>query len=156
MLNQDIDLATQPALVRHAFLGTPRRTLLVAGHKLFKFSHDPLFKPDGGVSPWWSSVEPLEDGDPGLEQTLARAARLGVPAADFARARSAVTRQWNKMSGLLLVRLLTPVFGLAGRCASQRYDEGSEFANVMWIGGAWQLYIPNLTPREVAIDTSGA
>jgi hypothetical protein len=152
MLNEDLQLTALPADVRRAFVGKIQRQPLPAGHELYKFTHHPLFKPDGTVTPWWSSVEPLTPEDPGLEGTLKRAADLGVAAAEFVRARTAVTRQWNRMSGLLVVRLLVTVVGFAGRCANQQMDDAPEFANVVFIGGAWQLYIPNLTQREIVLS----
>ncbi len=156
MLNEGLEAAALPSEVRRAFLGNAQKRRFPAGHRLFKFTHHPLFKPDGSATPWWSSVEPVCGTDPGLDGTLARAANLGVPAATYVRARAAVTRQWNQMSGLLVVRLLAPVVGFVGRCASQRFDDSPQFASVVWIGGAWQLYIPNLTRGVIALDREPA
>jgi hypothetical protein len=153
VVNQDIDLATSPADVRRAFLGgTARKQFLGIGHQLYKFTHHPLFKSDGTATPWWSSVRPLDPNDPGLEGTVERAERLGVSAPKFARARTAVRWQWNQMTGLLRARLLVPVYALLGRCAGQPYDEADPLANVVFIGGAWQLWIPNLSQREIVED----
>ena len=153
VVNQDIDIATSPAEVRRAFLGgIARKQLLEIGHQLYKFTHYPLFRSDGTATPWWSSVEPLDPTDPGLVGTVERAKKLGASPTDFARARTAVTRQWNQMRGLLRVRLLVPVFALRGRCASQPYDGASHLANVVFIGGAWQLWIPNLSRREIVAE----
>jgi hypothetical protein len=144
-----VKTAKNRASILGPFFGDIRKRLLPTGHELDKFTDYSLFNPDGAVTPWWFSVEPLEARDPGLEETLDRAQRLGVLPSELMQARGAVTRQWNSMKGFLRVRLLVPVFGFAGRCASQRYDESPAFANVAFIGGAWQLYIPNLTQKEV-------
>jgi hypothetical protein len=151
ILNQDLEFTAAPPEACRAFLGQwAEKRLLPCGYELYKFTHHPLFRPDGTVTPWWSSVKPLTADDPGLAGSLQRGQALGVAPPEFARARTAVTRQWNRMSGLLRARLLVPVYGFAGRCASQPFDEDAAFANVVYIGGAWQLWIPSLTAREIA------
>jgi hypothetical protein len=89
--------------------------------------------------------------DAGLAALLERGVGLGVGAAEFARARSAVTRQWNSMSGLLIARLVQPVYGFIGRCAAQPIDDAVG-PKVVWIAGAWQAYVPNLTPRRIVVE----
>lgn len=153
MRNATIDLASAPPDVRAAFSrGGATRVFLDIGHKLYKFTEYPLYKSDGTVTPWWSSVEPLDDDDPGLAGSRRRAAGLGVSDADFARARSAVTKQWNSMSGLLVARMLVPAFALYGRCRHQPADQSPGMGNVVLIGGAWQLWVPNLTRKDVAAE----
>src|SRR5262249_26203682 len=111
ILNETLDFAHAPADVRRAFLGQmARKRLLPTGHELYKFTNPPLVNFDGSVTPWWSSVAPLNASDPGLSGSLDRAKRLGVAPAEFARAQTAVTLQWNRMSGLLRARLLVGVF----------------------------------------------
>lgn len=150
MLNQDIDFMTLDADARNAFLGVPEKKLLAAGTQLYKFTEHSLYKADGTVTPWWSTVEPIDPTDTGLAVLLERSAALGVSPNEFARARSAVTQQWNSMTGLIIARLNVPAYGMAGRCSSQLYDNSPAFQNVRFIGGAWQVYIPNLTRDEVA------
>lgn len=104
---------------------------------------------NGKATPWWSSVVPINPADTGLDVLLERAARLKTSAASFARARNAVTQQWNSMSGLLVAETMTPVYAFVGRVAHQPYDERPEFSNVVFIGGAIQLWIPNLTASHV-------
>lgn len=120
-----------------------------AGAKFYKFTQHSLTGSSGGVSPWWSGVEPLGPGDPGLAGTLERAERLGVAPKDFVRAQSAVTNQWNSMDGLLVIRLRRPVAGFVGRCAHQPMDQDPAMRNVLWIGGAWQAYLPDLSRGDV-------
>ncbi|MCC6493705.1 MAG: hypothetical protein IT424_11880 [Pirellulales bacterium] len=122
-----------------------------AGTLLYKFTQYGLVGPGGRITPWWSGVEPLAPGDPGLAGALDRAARLGHAAKDYARARSAVTNQWNSMEGLLVIRLVRPASGYVGRCAHQPLDENPQLANVVWIGGAWQAYLPGLSSADATV-----
>jgi hypothetical protein len=153
ILNEQLTFESAASDVRRAFLGQrAERRLLFGGFQLYKFTQYALFKPDGSVTPWWSSVAPLAVGDPGLEGTLERAQKIGANVQQFVRARTAVTNQWNALSGTLRARLVLPVYGFAGRCAGQPFDQDLALANVIYIGGAWQLWIPNLTRKEVNWD----
>lgn len=149
VLNQHLDFASVGADVRRAFLhGQATKRLLTPGTQLYKYTQHGLYRPDGGVTPWWSSVKPLEAGDPGLAVSNQRAAALGATPGDFARARAAVTYEWNPtMDDCLMARLVQPVYGFSGRCAHQRVREGD--AKVFFIGGAYQLWIPGLTRAHV-------
>lgn len=150
ILNYDTEFYAAPIKDLRAFIGQQaKKRLFLPGHEFYKFTHRPIFKPDGTVTLWWSSVKPLAADDPGLAGNLGHAQRLGVPPEEFARARTAVTRQWNRMNGILLVRLLVPAYGFVGRCASQPFDEAADFANVRFIGGAYHVWIPHLTPHAV-------
>jgi hypothetical protein len=72
---------------------------------------------------------------------------------EFARARGAVTEQWNAMTSILKVQLLEPVWGIVGLINAQRAYEDPEhpatLENVLLIGGDYQLCVPNLTPKEI-------
>jgi len=150
ILNQGMAFAAAPHEVRRTFVGERAESrLLPSGFELYKFTQYPLFAASGTVTPWWSSVVPLSGEDPGLIKTLERAKTLETSPDQFARARTAVTRQWNRMDGLLRVRLVMPVYAFAGRCSGQLVDQSPKLANVVFIGGAWQLWIPNLSRREV-------
>lgn len=147
--NHEIYFDAAPPNVKSAFSGgVPMKVLLQPGHQLYKFTQYELFD-DGKASPWWSSVIPINSADTGLDVLLERAGRLQTTAAEFARARNAVTRQWNSMSGLLLAALTVPVYGFAGRVAHQPFDERAAYNNVVFIGGAIQLWIPNLTALHI-------
>jgi hypothetical protein len=151
ILNHDIQFNDAPSDVKAAFSGGPPRKLLLASRtELYKFTQYGLFH-NGHVSPWWSSVLPIDRNDTGLEELLERSGRLGTAAADFARARNAVTKQWNSMSGLLLAVLTSPVYAFVGRVRHQQYDNRPEFHNVVFIGGATQLWIPNLTAAQIRV-----
>jgi hypothetical protein len=148
MLNDSLQFSSLPPDVQSAFIGRSASKLpLQAGTKLYKFTSYPLYGPRG-ITPWWSAVAGFNPQDAGLDEQLKRSAGLGVDVSQFARARSAVTQQWNSMSGLLIAQLTQPVYGFIGRCAAQPMDE--QYGNkVVWIGGAWQAYIPNLTSQEI-------
>lgn len=148
LLNEEIDFQKVAPAVQGAFIGRmAEKRLLAAGTKLYKHTSYSLFGNGGQISPWWSSVVPLSPADPGLAGSRTRAGNLGVTDVDFARARTAVTRQWNEMGRILQVRLTQPVYGFIGRCSGQRLDEN--ISNVVLIGGAHQLWIPNLTLADV-------
>lgn len=148
MLNESLEFSALPPDVQSAFIGRcARKVLLPAGARLFKFTSHPLYGPRG-ITPWWSAVDGFDHQDGGLDDVLQRSAGLGVDVSQFARARSAVTKQWNSMSGLLVAELIAPVYGFVGRCAAQPMDEAYG-SKVVWIGGAWQACIPNLTSQEI-------
>jgi hypothetical protein len=149
-LNEVLTFDAAPADVRRGFrCGRAQKRLLLPGVALYKFTQHPLFDAAGRVTPWWFAVEPLAADDPGLAGALERAKRLGVAPATFVRARAAVTRQWNTLSDLLRVRLLVPVWAFVGRCADQPIDTDPRLANVVFIGGAYQLWVPNLSRCEI-------
>jgi hypothetical protein len=148
MLNSSMAFSNLPASVQAAFIGrSAEKRVLSAGTKLYKFTSHPLLG-GPGVTPWWSFVDSVAPPGERLEDMLKRATNLGVDLSRFTRARSAVTMQWNSMSGLLIARLTQPVYGFVGRCAAQPMDEAFG-PSVVWIGGAWQAYIPNLTSAEI-------
>jgi len=148
-LNETLQFSSAPAEVQRAFAGSmPQKVLLQLGHRLYKFTQYELLH-QGRATAWWSSVKPINSADTGLETLLERAARLGTSPAEFARARNAVTKQWNSMNGLLLAALTSPVYALVGRVAHQQFDERPEYSNVAFIGGAIQLWILNLTAQHI-------
>ncbi|MFK7767233.1 MAG: hypothetical protein AB8B55_08420 [Mariniblastus sp.] len=143
-LNQELDFKDAADDIKAAFTGrVAKKVMLNSGHQLYKFTQYSLSH-HGKVTPWWSSVKPVSANDTGLELLLQRSSNLGVSPAEFARARNAVTNQWNSMTGLLIAQLKVPVYGFVGGVAHQRLDEGD--SKVVFIGGAVQLWIPNLTP----------
>jgi hypothetical protein len=145
ILNEGVSFDSLPADNRQAFNGKGIPRLFPAGWQLYKFTKHPL---SSLMSPWWSSVEPLDTGDPGLKVSLERAARLAVTPQQLARVRSAVTQQWNSMDNLLRIKLTRPVYGFVGRCSSQRVDQDVS-PKVVFIGGAWQVFIPGLARADV-------
>ena len=146
ILNENVTVSQLSAADRACFIGTITPHLFPKGWELYKFTEYPLT--GTSVSPWWSSVRPAAASDPGLAGTLERAKRLKVDPQRFARVRSAVTKQWNGMDRLQTVRLMVPVYGFVGRCSAQRIDK-SLAENVVFIGGAWQVFIPGLARTDV-------
>ena len=142
---------------QRAFLGrTARKVCFFPGVEFYRLSEFELFGPKGTASPWWSAVKPLAADDPGLDGTLQRAAELGLAPSEYKELcprRSGVTNEWNAMNSLLTIRLCNLFGGLSDSCAHQRMhdaDKVPKLHNVVWIGGAWQAYLPNLTRKQAA------
>lgn len=138
--------------VRRAFIGGKPETKerLLASTKLFKWTQYPLVGPKG-ITPWWSFVEDraLVNGKKvdGLRQSQIYAQRLGAQDSRYARTRSAVTQQWNQMTKPLVIELMKNVWGFIGKASGQPEDK--QMANVYLIGGAYQVWIPNLTIAHI-------
>jgi len=148
VLNADLEL--DPKAAATFVGGRAEKVILEAGRELYKFSSYPMKSADGRITPWWASVQPLEGGDPGLKGLLERSGRSGVDPRDFARARSAVSKDWNGLADMIRAALQQPVWAWKGRCAHQRMDNTRpDMANVVFIGGAWQVFIPNLTIAHI-------
>jgi len=153
--NEDLRFDEAPSAVRQAFRGRVEKRLLLPGQQLYKFTQATISGRLGTVTPWWSSVEPMSADDPGLQGVLERAERLGVLPEEFVRARAAVTRQWNTLKNLVRVELQGAIYGFFGQCSAQHADDGSDpdWDNVVFIGGAWQLWIPNLSCSAIEVLT---
>jgi hypothetical protein len=154
-LNDKYDFAKQtPAGHQAAF--TKRfgvhRALLKPGTELYKRTEYNLVH-RGEITPWWNFLHAttvtLSDGRPfsvsGFDVAQARARLLGVSDKAFAQARSAVTQQWNQLTNVLRTRLLVEAYGWFGQNSGMPLDETAPNPRqVMLIGGAYQIYIPNL------------
>lgn len=150
ILNDTIRFEMAPQKVGKAFRRQQAtKKSLQLGHELYKFTAYPLFRPDASVTPFWFSVSPIAPGDTGLAGLQQRSVVLSSEGSVTARARGAVTRQWNPMTGLLGARLVAPAYGFIGQCSGQPIDEAPWLSNVFFIGGAWQLWIPNLTAQTI-------
>jgi hypothetical protein len=139
--------------------GTASRTLLPAGFGLFKFSGYGVIgtRAGAGFSPWWTGVETIPGTDhPGLDGVLAQARQSGMPTVEFARKYYAVKSEWNAlgigqlgMAKILRGHLTQPVYGFVGRCQRMNDEKGPVIQDQhkmhVLAGGAWQIYIPNLT-----------
>ena len=155
VLNETFRFEAAAPTVKRAFLRTPEKIQLRARAQLYKWTNRPLLGPTG-ITPWWSFVEStrLPSGAlaEGFRVAEERAARLGKPHREFARARAAISDQFdNSMSDLLVVTLNEPVWGFAGQASGQPEfrDDQADLRHVILIGGAWQVWIPNLTSRHV-------
>ena len=148
MLNNNINIQSIPEDHRKAFRNKNANPVtLKSNHLLFKFTGNQLFRSDGSVTEWWFSVDPLGNA-PGFTKTYERG---GSNLKEFIRARAAVSKHWgNSLRDLKVIKLKCPVKGLLGQCSGQPFDENEPgYKNVTFIGGEWQVYIPNLTRIEV-------
>lgn len=139
--------------------GGARRTLLPAGFGLFKFSGYGVIgtRAGQGFSPWWTGTEGIPGTDhPGLDGVLELAKASGMPTLEFARTYYAVKSEWNQlgsgqlgMAKVLRGVLVQPVYGFVGRCQRMNNEKGPVVADQhkmhVLAGGAWQIFIPNLT-----------
>jgi len=135
----------------------PVLTRFEAGACVYKWTSYPLVNPKTGrITEYWSAWDSLRIGArviPGFKELRTRYANVGGSVGrpqEFARSRNAVTEQWNPMDSLLKAQFLKPVWGFVGLTAGQRkFNDPSHPAeqdNVFFIGGDYQLVIPNLTP----------
>ena len=122
-----------------AFRGTPQRVLFRPGDKLYRFTSLPAAGFPGNElfnSPWWLPRETFE--------ALTRMAyRSGAPLVDTARARLAVTRQWNPtLEWLAIIELTQSVYGWVGLTRQQPETHGHR--SVLLMGNLEQAYVPGL------------
>jgi hypothetical protein len=155
ILNENLELNRLPDTVRRAFLARPEKVLLKALVRLYKWTDQPLLA-GAGISPWWSFVDAtrLPSGAlaEGFRVAEERARRLGTSHREFARRRAAISEQFgNTMKQLIVVQLITDAWALAGQASGQPEfaKERSNLQHVFLIGGAHQVWIPNLTSQHV-------
>jgi hypothetical protein len=155
VLNENLDVNRLDETVRRAFLRPPERVLLKTATRLYKWSNRPLVG-EHGISPWWSFVESirLPGGaiTEGFRVSEERARRIGRTHREFARSRAAISEQFgNTMARLIVVTLTGEAWALAGQASGQPEfaKARADLRNVCLIGGAYQVWIPNLTPRHV-------
>jgi hypothetical protein len=155
ILNEQLRFDNADATVKRAFLGTPDRVCLRPPDQLYRWTSRPLINGDR-ISPWWSFVHTrrLPSGAlaEGFRVSEERAKRIGRTHREFARARAAISGEFqNDMTTLLLVELTQPVWAFAGTASGQREfgPKKIELQHVYLIGGAHQVWVPNLTRRCV-------
>lgn len=156
MLNDAFRFDDAAPAVKRAFVRAPEKVRVAARRQLYKWTNRPLVGP-WGISPWWSFVEatrlPSGTTADGFRTSEERARRLGKTHRDYARVRSAISDRFeNSMTDLLVVSLVEDVWGFAGQASGQPEfkEELADLQNVLLIGGAWQIWIPHLTPRHVS------
>ncbi len=127
------------------------RKLLPAGTPLWKCTSFGLLNPRGNITEWWvdgNLLAPARDACTRLHCTLQ----------EFARARYAVSYDWNSMDNLLEARLIQPVYAFIGetRGVSSHFERDKSgnvtttpLDNVRLIGGNAQYCIPNLTTAHI-------
>ena len=148
ILNQSAAFDELPHNIQRCFARRGDLHFFPVGTELYKFTDRALGL--GIITPWWSSARPLDSKDPGIDGVFQRAKEMGITPARFARVRSAVTAQWNDMSQFQRIRLTRAIYGFVGVCSNQRIDQHAP-ANVVFIGGAWQVYIPGLRRSNVTL-----
>jgi hypothetical protein len=155
ILNEGLRFDTVDASVKRAFLRPPERLRLSQRTHLYKWTDGPLDQ-GGRVSPWWSFVETMQLPTgvvaEGFRVSEEGARRIGRTHREFARSRAAISGQFNnRLSDLLVIELAVPVWGFAGQASGQPEfaRNQSDLANVFLIGGAFQVWIPGLTPLHV-------
>jgi hypothetical protein len=136
---------------RAAFLRGHPETVewLPPGTKLFKWTKSITTKQ--GISPWWQFLESrwLATGAhcPGIQEFQEYAARLKVGDRDYARARVAVTKQFNKMTNAVAIRLVKGAWAYIGKAAGQLKDK--DHPGVYLIGGEYQVWVPGLMANDI-------
>jgi hypothetical protein len=138
----------------------PEHVELPKNTRLYKWTSYPLIRWEtennvkrATITQYWSSKDGLTTPTgkvvPTFEEMRKRYRNsnggVGAPR-DWARARSAVTNEWNPMDAILFVQLDQLVWGFVGIAASQNV-QGND-GRSSWIGGDWQIVIPGLTERH--------
>ena len=146
-----------------SFLPSPVPVLVrfETGKYVYRWTdHGTLVNPkEGTISEYWFPWESIKIGlqeIEGFEEFRMRHANVGGGVGgpqEAARSLAAVTEQWNGMSFLFKAQFLKPVWGFAGRTRWQRKfkdpEHPRELENVFFIGGAYQVVIPHLTPEWI-------
>lgn len=155
ILNEELRFADVESSVTRAFLRAHDKILLLPAVELYKWTSHPLLN-GSRITPWWSFVQTtrLPSGmvAEGCRASEERAARLGKSHREFSRARAAVSDQFrNSMKNLLVININVQIWGFAGLASGQREfaDDQPDLKHVYLIGGAHQVWVPNLTPRHV-------
>jgi len=153
VLNEKLEFSSVSSEVKTAFLGVPAKILLSTGTRLYKWTDYPL-SGRVGITPWWCFVErrTLPNGKvaEGFRNSETAAGRLGVSHRDYQKVRAAVGEKFNnKMENLQIVELTTAAWGFAGVTRGQPEFKDPKLANVYFIGGKGQLWLPNLTSGNV-------
>ncbi len=174
-----LDHSTLKPLLRGAFTTAPiYRAEFPAGMSLYKITQRDAVSasgtvavgPSGFATPWWFSYRTLGIRDArigavslrGIADIVESASRTPAGSLQgFLRSRGAVCEDWNQMTHLLIVDLRRPVIGIVGTCSGQpvfhetKIAQKEGVANVRFIGGEQQIYLPGLNPSDVAIRSFG-
>jgi hypothetical protein len=152
-LNQSLRFDQLSIDQQHSFTQHPQPILvrMDKGFEVYKWTQYPFVSSRGTITEYWSPWEAMRFNDqhvPGFVELRKRYANrpgeVGRPQ-EFMRARSAVTNEWNDMSSLTKAQLLEPVWGFLGLCRHQRVSNAANMDHVFFIGGNFQLVIPNLS-----------
>ena len=157
-LNHGLSFQALTETQQKSFRPTPIPVLvrMEAGDCVYKWTqYSALVNPRGAISEYWFPWEELRVGSqqiPGFKELRTRHRNVGGGVGrpqQFARVLGAVTEQWNDMSAIVKAQFLKPVWCYVGQTSGQRKfndpKHPCEQDNIFWIGGAYQLVIPNLT-----------
>ena len=137
--------------VKRAFVGGGPEIVawLDAGTKLFKWAQS--ITTPRGISAWWQLLESRRLGSgvfcPGIQEFQEYAARLDIHERDYARVRTAVTEEWNKMTTPVAIELATGAWGYIGKAAGQLRTLADP--KVFFIGGEYQVWVPGLIANDI-------
>lgn len=151
-LNAGLQLAGQSQDVQRAFIPRTTRTVLLEKRIICRLASEPHLQ--GRLSPWWIPLTGIDAGDPGLKGQYQRSQHIsgskGLAAlSELMRVRLAVCYDWTPaFKHFLAVWLRRPTYALYGQAASQPLY-AKKPTNMVFIGGGYQLYIPNLTASDV-------
>lgn len=133
---------------------------LLSGTELYKYSGGyPFSSQHKAWSPWWNarSTTKYNAGGKsgtwsGLGERLTKAMHGSYSDVKVARTRSAVKHEWNSMRNIFIARLTCSAWAWLGQCKGQRMsDTDPNFANLYFIGGDLQYYIPDLKQHDLMI-----
>jgi hypothetical protein len=172
-LNESLTFDQLTNAERDSFAPNPKpmHIRLPIDTQLYKWTQYGLFDPrNGKASSFWSLWAAREEGSmkvPGFSELRKRYRNLdggvGRPQ-EFMRVRSAVTDYWNEMTSITKAQLRVPVWGYLGVCGPKpptRHDETLHemtpqqraaippTADVLFIGGAYQVVLPNMTADHI-------
>ena len=153
ILNQDLDWDTIAVNldVKRAFRGTPAKTLIAPHRMLCRFiTAESEKKKIPGTqiffSPWWTDWN-------STFRMLAHWQAAGATTEETVRAKLAVTEEFSQELDCLVQIVLTkPVFAWEG-VANYQDDKDRR---ITYVGGATQLYLPNLAADSKGLSSSVA
>ena len=131
---------------RGAFSSPPKRTLFPEGTEFCRIvtAANKRTGDKGNEvfgSPWWIPRETFR-------KIVSRLDPKGLGISDVARIDLAVPKTFNpKMDWFCRIYLTRPAYGWVGKAARQLATDG---ANIYWGGGAEQVFLPNLAPKDAA------
>ena len=134
--------------LRMAFRGAPEKTLFHSGRLLCRFITCELAQ--SGIrgnevfrSPWWSEWRETS-------QLLHRFKSRPIASREIIRAKLAITHEFSAtLDGLVQIKLTEPVYGWVGPA---RYQNDKQ-SKVTYIGGATQIFLPNLAGKGNAMSS---
>lgn len=154
ILNENLDwnqIVKNNVNAQQAFLRTPVKTLLSQNQMLCRFITTQLNKEnirDSGIfsSPWWTDWN-------GTIQMLSRWKTAQASTKDVLRGKLAITSEFSaELDSLVQIVLTKPVYGWKGIA---RYQDDNNI-KVTYIGGAMQLYVPNLAANPMELTSNVA